>query len=234
VAPDARPRGRTVRAGLALAVSLPALFAGSAAVIVTGSAPPGVEHPRDVAALALMAELAAPAEATPLRPLSPRRGSAALRVQPLERVDGGIRPAPPARIAIPAAHVDAPVQAVLSRAGALEVPPVGTAGWFSGGPRPGEPGRAVVIGHLDSRKGPGLFARVPRLPAGTPIAITDQGGAVHRFRVVGGAQVRKEDFPAEHVFGHSDRSVLVLVTCGGPYSRKSGYRDNVLLYARSG
>jgi hypothetical protein len=233
VAPERRSDDRTVRAGLALAVVLPALFGAGTAAILTHSDAPGVEHPRQPAALALMAELAAPAEATPLRPLSPRAGSAELGVRRLEAVDGGIRPAPPARIAIPAAGVDAPVQRVATREGTLQVPAVGTAGWFSGGPRPGEPGRAVVIGHLDSREGPGPFARVPKLRPSTPITVTDGRGAVHRFRVVGGAQVRKEDFPAKDVYGHSDRPVLVLVTCGGPFDRKKGYRDNVLVYARA-
>ena len=233
MAPDAGTRDRTAGVGLILAVVLPALFAAGSVGVLTASPDPGVERSGDARALAVLANLAAPAEATPLRPLSPGAGAAALGVRRLEQVDGGIRPAAPARIAIPAAHVDAPVRPVASRDGGLEVPPVGTAGWYAGGPRPGEPGRAVIIGHLDSRKGPGLFARVPRLPPGTPIALTDGAGAVHRFRAVGVSQVPKADFPAEQVYGHSDRSVLVLVTCGGPYSAKTGYRDNVLLYARS-
>ena len=220
--------------GLALAVVLPAVFAGGAVMLAGGSAPAGVEGAGTPAALARAAELPARAAGTPLRPLAPARGAARLGPQRLERVDGGIRPAPPARIAIPAAGVDAGVQPVAARDGVLQVPAVGTAGWYSGGPRPGEPGRAVVIGHLDSRRGPGLFARVPKLPPGTPVTVTDARGAVHAYRVVGGAQVRKKNFPARDVYGHSDRSVLVLVTCGGPWTGKNGYRDNVLLYARSG
>jgi sortase (surface protein transpeptidase) len=110
---------------------------------------------------------------------------------------------------------------------------VGVAGWFSGGPRPGERGRAVVIGHLDRRRGPGLFARVPRLRPGAPITITDRAGDVHRFRVVGGAQVKKDRFPTGEVYGRAARPVLVLVTCGGPFRRGHGYRDNVLVYARA-
>ena len=113
------------------------------------------------------------------------------------------------------------------------MPDVGTAGWYSGGPRPGEQGRAIVIGHLDTRKGPGLFARVPELPPGTAVAVTDRRGGVHRYRVVGGAQVAKDRFPARHVYGAADAPVLVLITCGGDYDPDSGYEDNVLLYARA-
>jgi hypothetical protein len=35
------------------------------------------------------------------------------------------------------------------------------------------------------------------------------------------------------VYGSSSRPVLVLITCGGPYTEGSGYRDNVIVYARS-
>jgi len=31
----------------------------------------------------------------------------------------------------------------------------------------------------------------------------------------------------------ADRPVLILVTCGGPYTPGVGYRDNVLIYARA-
>ena len=75
------------------------------------------------------------------------------------------------------------------------MPPLGRAGWFEDGPRPGEPGRAVVIGHLDTKRGPGLFARVPKVPVGAGVRITDRRGDVYSFEVIGTAQVRKDRFP---------------------------------------
>ena len=232
--PSDRGPDRT-RLELLLAAVLPALLAAGAVVLTAPDRAPEVEQPRSPSVLARLAELPATdaAAATPLRPLSPREGEAALGAEPLESPAGGIRPAEPARIAIPAAGVDALVQPVASVNDALEIPVVARAGWFEGGARPGEPGRAVIIGHLDSRDGPGLFARVPKLPPGTSITVTDRRGDLHEFRVVGGSRVKKEDFPAEYVYGHSDRPVLVLVTCGGRYEKGEGYRENVLLYARS-
>jgi hypothetical protein len=224
---------RHQRIGPILAVLLPAAFAVAAVILVTS----GGEQPEPVnahapAALAQLAERS-PARGAPLRPLSARPGVAALGAERLESLRGGIRPAPPVRISIPAARVNAPVRGVAARGEALEVPDVGTAGWFAGGPRPGERGRAIVIGHLDTRKGPGLFARVPQLPPGTLVSITDQRGTVHRYRVVGGAQVPKRRFPARYVYGPADAPVLVLITCGGDYDPDTGYEDNVLLYARA-
>jgi len=90
-----------------------------------------------------------------------------------------------------------------------------------------------MIGHLDSSDGPGVFERVPALERGARIEVTDNRGTVHRYRVVGATRVRKSRFPTNAVYGASRHPVLVLVTCGGPYSAGRGYRDNVLVYARS-
>lgn len=141
------------------------------------------------------------------------------------------RPAPPRSISIPAAGIKAAVEPVAAEKGALRVPDVGHAGWYDGGPRPGEAGRAVIVGHLDSRDGPGLFAAVPRLPPGTTVSITDRAGSVHRYNVIGGAQLEKARFPAKEVYGGA--ATPVLVTCGGPFVAGHGYRDNVLVYARA-
>ena len=66
-----------------------------------------------------------------------------------------------------------------------------------------------------------------------PSVRTDTRGDVHSYRVVGVTRVRKRRFPTEAVYGHSSHPVLVLVTCGGPFVEGRGYRDNVLVYARS-
>jgi sortase family protein len=234
-----RRRRRRTQAGpgLALAIALPAIAAAALAVVLSrpdGSA--GRLH-GSPAALARLADL------TPARPLpSDRRrlhavvaepGTAGLRVDPLERLAGGLRPATPARISIPAAGIDAAVDEVRVRRGVIEVPAIGRAGWVDVGPRPGEPGRSVIIGHLDTHRGPGLFARVPKLKPHQDVAVVDARGGVHRYEVVGSAQVEKRSFPAHAVYGPSRRPVLVLITCGGPYRPGKGYRDNVLVYARA-
>ena len=63
--------------------------------------------------------------------------------------------------------------------------------------------------------------------------MTDADGAVHRYAVVGSTQVEKSRFPVEAVFAPSERPVLVLITCSGPWDPHRGYRDNVLVYARA-
>jgi Sortase domain len=179
------------------------------------------------------AELARMAAAEPLHPIVVRGGRTVLGHGAAGPATATDRPAEPAHLSIPTLGVRADVQHVSSVATGIEVPQVGRAGWFDGGPRPGEPGRAVVIGHLDSQTGPGLFALLPGVRPGTDVLVTDAAGAVHRFKVVGKAQVPKATFPSSAVYGPSSRPSLVLITCAGPYTPGVGYRDNVLVYARA-
>ena len=231
------PRRRQAGPGLILAIALPALAAGLTAVALSQHRH-AVGHPHgSPAALARLAELTParpmPSDGHRLHAVIAEPGTAGLRIDPLERLAGGLRPATPARISIPAAGVDAAVDEVRVRRGGVEVPAIGRAGWVDTGPRPGEPGRAVMIGHLDTHEGPGLFARVPTLKRGQEIAVVDARGGVHRYDVVGSAEIEKRSFPAEAVYGPSRRPVLVLITCGGPYRPGRGYRDNILVYARA-
>jgi hypothetical protein len=229
MAPD--PPFRLPPLGLILAVVVPALLAGAAVALLAGRDDPGIGGTgRSPATLAHLAERRA--ASLPLRPTSARPGAAALGPERLEPVAGGIRPATPVRISIPTAGINARVRAVGERDGVIEVPPIGEAGWFDAGPRPGEVGRAVVIGHLDTHHGPGLFARVPKLSPGTDVSVLDRRGGVHRFAVVGHAQVAKNRFPASDVYGASGAPVLVLITCGGRF-KHGHYTDNVLVYARA-
>ena len=53
--------------------------------------------------------------------------------------------------------------------GELVVPPVDRVGWVRGGPRPGEPGRTVLIGHRDSQSGAAPFAGLASLRPGRAV-----------------------------------------------------------------
>jgi sortase (surface protein transpeptidase) len=189
------------------------------------------------AASELARDAALPLERSRLRPLVPvveRGGRPALAANGAPNPAAPARPAAPAWISIPDAGVDSPVESLGLNPKGLALPGLGRAGWWSGGPRPGEDGRAVIVGHLDSDKGPDVFARVPSLGPGDAITVRDRAGASHRYAVVGITQVPKARFPTLDVYGPAPRPVLVLVTCGGPYDSALGhYRDNVLVYARA-
>jgi sortase (surface protein transpeptidase) len=140
----------------------------------------------------------------------------------------------PVRLRIPALGVDAPVGPVGKAAdGTVEVPTAWEdVGWFDEGARPGENGPSVLLGHVDSKAGPAVFARLPQAPPGTVVEVVGEGGAVTRWRVDRTEQHPKTRFPTEAVYLPALRPELRLVTCGGAFDRATGhYRDNVVVYA---
>ena len=154
-------------------------------------------------------------------------------------------PVPPAR-SVPVRPVTVTVPAIgvrsalvplrLDRAGAL-VPPAdfGVAGWYVGGPTPGDPGPAVIAGHVDSRAGPAVFFRLRDLQPGDTVLVTRSDHRTARFRVIDVQRYPKNAFPTRQVYGPTPDTALRLITCGGSfdYARRS-YRDNIVVYAVAG
>ncbi|WP_410811009.1 class F sortase [Micromonospora sp. 067-2] len=140
---------------------------------------------------------------------------------------------PPTRVRVPRIGVDSALTVLgLDRAGAL-IPPVDfdTAGWYGGGPAPGDTGPAVLAGHLDSRRGPGVFARLGELRPGDEVEVW-RGGQRVSFRVTGSLRTRKDRFPTAAVYGPTPGPELRLVTCGGAFDKRRGhYTDNVVVFA---
>ena len=142
--------------------------------------------------------------------------------------------APPVRLRIPALHVDSPVDRLgLRRDGTIDVPSrVDVAGWYEHGPRPGQNGPAVILGHVDSKTAPGIFAGLRRVRIGTLVEVVRADGTSVRFRVTRVSRVPKVSFPTDLVYAPSLDPSLRLVTCGGSFDRSRGsYRDNVIAFA---
>ena len=105
-------------------------------------------------------------------------------------------------------------------------------GWYSAGPEPGEPGPAVIAGHLDSKTGPDVFARLSQARPGQRIRIDLEDGTTLIFRVTDVEQYAQTDFPTRSVYGATDDPELRLITCGGAYDHAVGrYQDNVVVFA---
>lgn len=142
----------------------------------------------------------------------------------------------PTQIKIPSIKVDAPVVPVdVQRDGTLGVPPlsrVDQVGWYRSGPTPGENGRSVLVGHVDSKKEPGVFYKLGALRQGRLIEVVRKDGTTAAFHVDGVKRVPKDKFPTESVYGDEGKPELRVVTCGGNFDRKRGhYEDNVIVYA---
>lgn len=140
----------------------------------------------------------------------------------------------PVRLRIPSLGVDTPLDELgQAQDRTVEVPsdPL-RAGWYALGPRPGQAGPAVVLGHVDGRSRPGVFFRVRELAAGAEVVVDRADGSAARFRVTRLEQVPKSDFPTAQVYLPTAGPELRLVTCGGAFDTGAGhYRDNVIAYA---
>ncbi|MEU9839976.1 class F sortase [Actinomadura sp. NPDC048032] len=142
----------------------------------------------------------------------------------------------PVRVSIPSIGVRAPLSRLgLGAGGEVRVPPAdrpGEAGWYQGGPTPGERGAAVILGHVDSGKGAAVFYDLGRLRPGNRVEVDRADGRVAVFTVESVERVPKGRFPTARVYGPLDHPGLRLVTCGGAFDRaERGYRDNVIVYA---
>jgi sortase (surface protein transpeptidase) len=138
-------------------------------------------------------------------------------------------------LAIPSIGVATPlVRLGLDPDGGMQVPDdFGRAGWFAGGPRPGELGPAVIAGHVDSRTGPAVFYRLRELGAGDVVLVERADGTRLRFVVEGARSFPKAGFPTAAVFGPVSSAALRLVTCTGDFDRARGsYLDNLVVFAR--
>ena len=144
------------------------------------------------------------------------------------------RVAPPTRIEIPSIRVDAPlIRLGLDAKGALEVPKrFDEAGWWTGGPRPGERGPAVIAGHVDSKTGEAVFYELSRLRKGDVVIVHRRDGTRARFVVQRSERYPKDRFPTARVYGATRRPTLRLITCSGEFDRSTGhYLDNTVVYA---
>jgi sortase (surface protein transpeptidase) len=117
--------------------------------------------------------------------------------------------------------------------GALQVPATAAvAGWYTGGPRPGAIGPAIIAGHIDSDNGPGVFFRLRELKPGNLIYVRRADGSLAVFRVTAVSTYAKAHFPTARVYGPVPNAQLRLITCGGTFDPATGrYLSNVVAFA---
>ena len=140
----------------------------------------------------------------------------------------------PVRLRVPAIDVSTGLESLRKAADqSIEVPrKPGSAGWWADGPRPGQPGPAVILGHVDSKTGPAVFFRLDELQPGADLLVDRADGSTVRFVVTEVHDYPKDEFPSELVYYPTLEPELRLVTCGGPINPSTGhYRDNLVVFA---
>jgi len=147
-------------------------------------------------------------------------------------------PVMPVRLRIDKLGLVTDVQRVdLDASGALQAPnSPQVAGWFAGGPVPGDAGPALVAGFVDTARGPAVFFRLATLQLGDRIIVERSDGRTAVFAVVSVRMFTRDRLPT--VETHSpdgwaqDVPELRLVTYGGPVGRLGGRDlDNVIVEA---
>lgn len=192
------------------------------------------------AGLALVALLLAgcgtPAARTSVATASPAPGWSAVpgQVAQVASAPPVTAHAEPVEVRIPSIGVRSALDRLVLDATGVLTPPAdpARAGWFAGGVRPGDPGPAVIAGHVDSRTGAAVFTRLSALRPGAVVEVTDAKGAVARFSVEEVKTYSKAGFPTAQVYGATPDPELRLITCGGAFDQGRGhYVDNVVVYA---
>ena len=138
------------------------------------------------------------------------------------------------QLVIPALGVDSRLMGLrVGRDGRLQTPQdYDRAGWYRDGVAPGDPGPAVLVGHVDSHSGPAVFFGLSSLKTGDTASVRRADGTTVTFVVQDVQSFRKDEFPTERVYGPTSGPELRLVTCGGGFDRESGhYVDNVVVLA---
>ncbi|MBU2669469.1 class F sortase [Actinoplanes bogorensis] len=158
------------------------------------------------------------------------------RNEPPPRAFPVLDPSRPERLTIPAINVEAPILEVgLAADGTVGVPPLkrhNEAGWFDGGPTPGQFGPALIVGHADTRTGPSVFHELPKLKPGQRIEVERADNSVAVFEVNSVEHFDKGKLPVQRVYSDFTRPSLRLMTCGGRWvGGSTGYADNIVVFA---
>jgi hypothetical protein len=107
-----------------------------------------------------------------------------------------------------------------------------TAGWYGGSVTHGDPGPAVIVGHVDSVSGPAVFCRLRQLRPGDLAIVQRRDGRMRTFVVDTLAEYSKAAFPSAAVYGPTPLPTLRLVTCVGDFDRSAHtYLDNLVVSA---
>jgi sortase (surface protein transpeptidase) len=141
----------------------------------------------------------------------------------------------PMSIRIPRIGVDAKTSVVgREDDGTMQTPNVMEyiTGWYKYSPTPGELGPAVIVGHVDSYKGPSVFWRLRELVPGDKLEVTREDGSVAKFKVNSLQQFDQQNFPTQSVYGDIEYAGLRLITCGGTFDKQAGrYTENTVVFA---
>ena len=122
----------------------------------------------------------------------------------------------PSRLVIPAIGVDAKIEArgLDSDRNIATANDYHDVAWYDLGPRPGEPGNAIVNGHVSWWTGDAVFTHLSQLRVGDLVRVTRADGELVTFKVTSSRTVDANSRIAV-LFAPSPQATLTLITCSG-------------------
>lgn len=158
---------------------------------------------------------------------------------PLRNVSGtatAITVSEPMRLIIPSIGLNALVESTgLSKTGSGDIGIPSNfvdVAWYKQSPRPGDPGIAIIDGHLDGRYVPqAVFYNLNELSKGESIYVKDRQGILRQF-IVTKSETLPSNADTSALFASSGTPQLVLITCAGDWIPDSHqYTDRVVVFA---
>jgi hypothetical protein len=146
-----------------------------------------------------------------------------------------LAPSVPTAITVPSIGVHSSlVQLDQNADGSVQVPTsFHVAGWYRRSVTPGQIGPTIILGHVDSKAGPGIFYRLGALHPGDRVTVNRADGSVVTFEITGVREYLKTQFPTLAVYANTPVPTIRLVTCGGTFDRATGhYLSNIVAYGR--
>lgn len=193
------------------------------------------EAPRSVGRIDPASPVTPGSSAAAALPPSTPSGSPGAAAKPAEKP---LAASPPVEISIPSIGVRSQVKPIgLAEDGTLAVPQPGPdedkAAWFENSPTPGQPGPAIIEGHVDTRSGPSVFFELGKLRPGAKILVTRADGVVAVFKVDAVRNYAKARFPTGTVYGAKDlsRPALRLITCSNFDQTLRTHTGNAVVFA---
>ena len=173
---------------------------------------------------------------TPTQPPATVPATDAISPTPVETAT----PAPPVGIIpvkfkIPAIGVDTFVERVgVDKNGDMDVPKnIWNVAWFGLGYNPGQPGNAVIAGHLDGIGTKAIFWDLDKLKPGDQIMVTGDDNRQLTFEVINSQSYPYSNAPLQTIFGPSTEAHLNLITCSGIFDNHSlMYNQRLIVYTR--
>lgn len=151
---------------------------------------------------------------------------------------GQVQPRP-VRVAVANRHIDGSLLVDglgVTKKGGFDNPPVekpALGSWYNLGPRPGAPGPAVILGHINGNGKLGLFRYLDTVKANDLVTVYREDGSQLTFKVYKTQSIVKTSFPTATVFNETPVPELRLISCGGDYDKDNRrYLENIIVYAR--